>query len=148
MRYKHEIAYVVIVCTASDAKLFCYDPIKKHDELIDLQGLIDDDGVNCACVPSFTTKYYNTYNSYETLNFAFYFPEKRDFVCSLDNIIIHVENIRHTGCIRKFRLKKYFCKERKEVINFKEKCPDNIDDREWQLHDTVTEIESKYLRRV
>ena len=54
MRYKHEIAYVVIVCTASDAKLFRYDPIKKHDELIDLQGLIDDEGVNCACVPSFT----------------------------------------------------------------------------------------------
>ena len=85
LRYKCETAYVIIVCTTSDEDLSRYNPVTSHDGPIDMQGLIDINGiiVDGACVPLFTTKYYNRTISYETLNFAFYFPERRDFEMQL-----------------------------------------------------------------
>ena len=133
MRYKHEIAYVVIVCTASDA-----DPIKKHDELIHLKALIDDKGVNRTCAPLFTAKYYNTYNSYETLNFAFYFPEQCDFECSSG--VICVKTIEHTGCIRKSQLK--YLDRKTSKVNSYEICPNKIEERHRYAHQKATEFES------
>ena len=145
MRYKREIAYVIIVCTTSDEKeLFRYDTVTSRGDPIDMQGLVNDNGVivDNARAPLFTTKYHNTFDSYETLNFAFYFPEKRDFECS--SHVFQVKDVEHSGCIRKFQLKRFFCKRRKE-LDFKEKCPDKISAEEWRTHEVVTEIENEHL---
>ena len=146
LRYKREIAYVIIVCTTSDdGELSHYVPIASRGEPIDMQGLIDDDGIviDNTRIPLFTTTYHNTYNSYETLNFAFYFPEKCDFKCS--SRVIHVKDIEHAGCIRKFQPKKYFDKKTKKTLYSKPKCPDTISDQEWKTHEIVTKYENKHL---
>ena len=147
MRYKREIAYVIIVCTTSDEKeLFRYDTVTSRGEPIDMQGLVNENGVivDNARAPLFTTKYHNTFDSYETLNFAFYFPKECDFKCN--SHAIQVKNVEHSGCIRKIQLKRFFCKERKELF-FKKKCPDKIDAEEWRTHKVVTEIENEHLQR-
>ena len=134
LRYKCEIAYVIIVCTTSDEDLSRYNPVTSHDGPIDMQGLI----VDSACVPLvFTTKYYNRTISYETLNFAFYFPERSDLECSSD--VICVKTIKHTGCIRKSRLKHLDRKTSK--VNSYEKCPEDIKDNHRYAHQKATEFE-------
>ena len=140
MRYKREIAYMIIVCTTSDEDLSRYNPVTSHDWPIDMQGLIDVNGiiVDSACVPLFTPKYYNKTISYETLNFAFYFPERRDFECSSG--VICVKTIEHTGCIRTSRLKHLDRKTSK--VNSYEICPYDIKDNHRYAHQKATEFES------
>ena len=109
MRYKREIAYVIIVCTVNDKHLSRYDPISDAPkEILDMQGLVSDDGriADKTCFPLFTTHHYNTTVSHEALNFAFYFPELQEFLCCSD--AFHVKEITHTGCIRKRRLNVWY----------------------------------------
>ena len=104
LRYKCEIAYVVIVCTSRDlGALNSYCPLTRapHD-VFKHNGLVDDGGkvVNIARGPNFTTCYVDTYSSYETLNFAFYFSSPlADFRCLSSTVEERL--INHSFCIRK-----------------------------------------------
>ena len=134
MRYKREIAYVIIVCTTSDEQeLFRYGTITSHGEPIDMQGLVNDNGVivDNTRVPLFTTKYY------ETLNFAFYFPEKRDFKCS--SHVTQVKDVKHSGCIRKIQLNTWYDVET-DTFTCDSVCPDKVTRRQAQAHRNVTEF--------
>ena len=104
LRYKHEIGYVVIVCTTNEQDremLEKYDPITKAPlAIFDPNGLVDDGGivVDLDAEPTFTTRYVNASDSYETLSFAFFFPELQYFRCSKDTIVR--QPIKHDFCIR------------------------------------------------
>ena len=104
LRYKREIGYVVIVCTTNKRDretLEKYDPITKAPfAIFDPNGLVNDDGivVDLDAEPTFTTRYVNASDSYETLSFAFFFPESQDFRCSEDTI--ERQPIKHDFCIR------------------------------------------------
>ena len=140
MRYKREIAYVIIVCTTSDEQeLFHYDTVRSRGEPIDMQGLVNDNGVivDNTRAPLFTTKYHNTFDSYETLNFAFYFPEKRDFECR--SHVIQVKDVQHSGCIRKIQLNSWYYVET-DILDCREVCPDKVTPRQAQRHRNVTEF--------
>ena len=142
MRYKREIAYVIIVCTTSDEQeLFRYDTVTSHSEPIDMQGLVNDNGVivDNSCVPSFTTKYY------ETLNFAFYFPKQHDFKCS--SHVIQVKDVEHSGCIRKIRLNSWYDVET-GTFDWYEVCPYKVTPEQEQAHRNVTEYAMKYARHI
>ena len=140
MRYKCEIAYVIIVCTHADNDLSCYDLITSSDApyLLDVEGFIDGSGrIKDKChFPSFTTCYYDAGESHEALNFAFYFPEEQDFTCQVDKI--DVNEVYHTGCIHKREMYYYYDPETRELKSY-EICPDNIKDKhrkdeEWALY--------------
>ena len=140
MRYKHEIAYVIIVCTTSDEKeLFRYDTVTSCGEPIDIQGLVNENGVivDNTRAPLFTTKYHNTFDSYETLNFAFYFPKQHDFKCS--SHAIQVKDVKHSGCIRKIQLNTWYDVET-DTFDCDEVCPDKVTPRQAQTHRNVTEF--------
>ena len=143
MIYKREIAHVIIVCTTSDdGVLSRYDPLTSRSKIIDMQGLVDNNGiiVDNTRVPWFTTTYYNTYHSYETLSFAFYFPEQRDFKCS--SAVIQVKDIKHTRCIRTIQLNSWYDVKTGAFKSYKV-CPDKATDRQWQAHKNVTALASK-----
>ena len=143
MIYKREIAHVIIVCTTSDdGELSHCDPLTSNSKIIDMRGLIDDSGiiVDNTRVPRFTTTCYNTFHSYETLSFAFYFPEPRDFKCS--SAVIQVKDIKHTGCIRTIRLNSWYDTKTGAFKSY-EVCPDKATDRQWQAHKNVTALASK-----
>ena len=139
MRYKHEIAYVIIVCTSNDEALIRYKPIPMDDELIDMKGLVDEKGIitNYVCVPSFNTKYYNKALSYETLSFALYFPEQYDFRCYSN--VIRVEDVEHTGCIRRSRLRRWY-DQNTRTFEYRMKCPDEVTPYHLQTHTNVTDF--------
>ena len=147
MRYKREIAYVIIVCTTSDEQeLFRYDTVTSRGEPIDMQGLVNDNGVivDNTRAPLFTTKYYNTFDSYETLNFAFYFPEKHDSECSSHVYVIQVKAVEHSRyrCIRKIQLKSWYDVETDTFKRYKI-CPDEKTRQQEQAHGNVTEFAAR-----
>ena len=77
-----------------------YDPITNAPlAIFDYNGLVDDGGivVDINAEPTFTTRYVNASDSYETLSFAFFFPELQDFRCSRDTI--ERQPIKHDFCI-------------------------------------------------
>lgn len=85
LRYKREIGYVVIICTHNDGTIWNQYPSITQSEVFEVDGLVDDNGkiddLNGGQL-HFTTRHVNTYRSYETLNFAFYFrPEEAEFRC-------------------------------------------------------------------
>ena len=138
LRYKCEIAYVVIVCTSHDlGALNSYYPITHAPrDVFNPSGLVDDDGkvINIARVPNFTTRYMNTYSSYETLNFAFYFSSPQaDFRCLSSTVEERL--ISHSFCIRKRPMAIWFDPDIGE-FNTKWSCPD--DQEAQQTHANVT----------
>ena len=138
MRYKREIAYVVIVCTRADNDVFRYrcDLITSSDapDLLDMKGFIDDEGriKDKQHFPSFTTRYYNASESHESLNFAFYFPKKQNFTCQVDKI--DVKEVNHTGCIHKREIHYYYDPNTREFKSRK-LCPDDITDDHREKHE-------------
>ena len=83
LRYKREICYVVMVCAKrhkDSAALRDYPALEPNSSLLDLKGLISDNGkvvdYSGNSVPQFTPKYVDTRTSWETLAFAFYFENK------------------------------------------------------------------------
>ena len=147
MRYKREIAYIVIVCTnTDDADLFLQKPITQAPtELFDMQGLVNSKGKvvdkTRSRFPLFTTRYYDSENSHETLNFAFYFQKQQEFMCSSNAVLM--EPIRHTGCIRKRTLKSYYHNDSGR-FKYQELCPDSITDVDWQKHYAAIRFASRY----
>ena len=99
LRYKCEIGYVVIICTSDDPEIVeNYQSITQSD-VFDSGGLVDENGKidNLDKDLHFTTRHVNTWFSYETLNFAFYFSsESMEFQCP------HVPPtmIKHDYCMR------------------------------------------------
>ena len=142
MRYKREIAYVIIVCTCTD-KIFCYDLITSSNvpDLLGMEGFIDDKGriKDIRHFPSFTTCYYDTYESHEALNFAFYFPEEQKFTCRFDKI----EDIKHPchGCIHKVQMKKFYYRE-SDTFDYCISCPN--DEENQQRQERVLEFAYNY----
>lgn len=135
MRYKREIAYVIIVCTRTDDLSYGLITSLNAPDLLDVEGFIDGEGriEDIRHFPSFTTRYYDASESHEALNFAFYFPEKQDFTCQVDKIDVK-EDIKHTGCIRRVEMHYYYdpdtgFKSRKPL------CPDDITDKHRKEHD-------------
>ena len=124
LRYKREIAYVVIVCTSHD--LESYYPITRvPPDVFKHNGLVDDDGkvVNIAKVPNFITRYVDANSSYETLNFAFYFSSPlADFQCLSSTV--EERPINHSFCIRTKPMATW-CDQRSRKFNTKWFCPDN-----------------------
>ena len=120
LRYKCEIGYVVIICTSNDlGALETYKPLTDAPpDTFDPNGLVDRKGKvqNMARAPHFTTRYMNTYSSYETLNFAFYFPTPAtDFKCHSIERCQTKHNGKDGLCIK--RVKR----------NGEMRCPDNPD---------------------
>ena len=101
LRYKCEVAYVVIVCTSHDLEqLDSYKSITcAPPDVFDPNGLTDDKGkvINTARIPYFTAKHVNSYFCYETLNFAFYFPEESYLTCP--STTVQTKTIAHNFCI-------------------------------------------------
>lgn len=127
LRYKHEIGYVVIVCTTNDLEeLKDYAAITHAPSTIfNTNGAIDSHGrlVNMSTVPIFTTGHINAATSYETLNFAFYFREENFFVCSSDTI--NRCKIDHPFCIRTVPLITWY-NAHEDKLSKKWICPDKI----------------------
>ena len=104
LRYKREIGYVVIVCTTDERDremLADFGPITcAPPTIFDPNGLVDYGGkvVDIDAEPKFTTRYIDADNSYETLSFAFFFPELQYLQCSEDTI--ERQPIKHDFCIR------------------------------------------------
>ena len=138
LRYKREIAYVVIVCTSHDlGALNIYYPITHAPpDVFDPSGLVDDDGkvIDMARVPYFTTCYVNTYTSYETLNFAFYFSSPlEDFKCPSSTVEVHP--IDHPFCIRTQPMVTWYNQNTRR-FDTRWSCPDN--ERAQRMHANVT----------
>ena len=90
LRYKHEIAYVVIICTSRDHDLRALENYPSITEappdVFNPNGLVDEHGNVTneyeARVPIFTTNYFLKkdneiiHSSYETLDFAFYYQNE------------------------------------------------------------------------
>ena len=128
LRYKCEIAYVVIVCTSHDLEaLNSYCPITcAPPDVFNPNGLADSTGkvIDMTKIPYFTTRYMNTYVSYETLNFAFYFNEGEYFKCP--SVIVEFSEIEHEFCIRSKPMKIWFDRHtmqfiKKQVCNYMQK---------------------------
>ena len=132
MRYKREIAYVIIVCTRTDD--LSYDLITSLNapDLLDVEGFIDGKGriKDIRHFPSFTTCYYNQSASHETLSFAFYFPKKQNFKCQVDN----VKEVEHTGCIHRREMHYYYDRDTGEFKS-NHLCPDEITDKDREKHE-------------
>lgn len=81
LRYKCEIAYVVIVCTSRDCKILHNYPSITQSKVLDSDHLVDENGRICDLHQDlyFATRHVNTYFAYETLNFAFYFSLGEEF---------------------------------------------------------------------
>lgn len=99
LRYKCEIGYVIIICTSDDPEIVKKYPSITQSEVFDSDGLVDEDGKidDFHQDLHFTTHHVNTYFSYETLNFAFYFSSgSMEFQCD------HVapRRIKHDYCMR------------------------------------------------
>ena len=138
LRYKREIAYVVIVCTSRDlGALNSYYPITHaSSDVFDPSGLVDEDGkvIDMTRVPHFTTRHVNTYTSYETLNFAFYFCSPlSDFKCPSRTVELHP--IDHHFCIRKQPMVIWY-HQNSGRFETRLSCPDN--ERALQTHANVT----------
>lgn len=91
LRYKHEICYVVIVCTRKDTtrKLKDFPPLNaRNQDVIELNGLVDEKGkfVNPDAVPEFKLRHITKHINWESLAFAFYFSTSDELQCSSDMI--------------------------------------------------------------
>ena len=141
LRYKREIAYVVIVCTSRDlGALNSYYPLTHAPpDVFKHNGLVDDDGkvVNIAKVPNFITRYVDANSSYETLNFAFYFSSPlADFQCLSSTV--EERPINHSFCIRTKPMATWY-DQRSRKFNTKWYCPDHEKaEKAQQTHANVT----------
>ena len=109
LRYKCEIAYVVIVCTSSDCEILHNYPPITQSKVLDSDHLVDENGKICNPHQGlyFATRHMNRYFAYETLNFAFYFSFGHKFRCSPKQplMITHDYCVRHGKvCPQKHRL--------------------------------------------
>ena len=139
LRYKKEICYVVIICTNNDLEVLQeYDPITSS-EIFDTADLVDRNGkvVNIASTPIFTTRHVDTFASYETLNFAFFFEDARTpFVCSVNGQDIAID---HTRCVRKIPLVCWYDPQT-QTFTTKWKCPDEITESHRKTDKNVREF--------
>ena len=123
LRYRHEICYVVIVCTKYDKDLKDqYPSLYGYKDLFDHKGMVLQDG---QIIPTFFTSqetiYFKPqyiikcvpsqiYSDYETPAFAFYYPEGSDcsaIVCTENLITKVIVSHEIVACI------KGICKQKK-----------------------------------
>ena len=144
LRYKREIAYVVIVCTSHDlGALNSYYPITHAPpDVFNPNGLVDDDGkvINIARVPNFTTRYVDSNSSYETLDFAFYFDSLPANIRCLSNTV-EMHQIDHPFCIRKKPMATWY-DQNSRTFDTKWFCPD--DQKAQQTHANVTRFAMQF----
>ena len=112
LRYTKEICYVLIICIDScddREALSAFDPLELESKLFKTNGLIDHSGkiIDATGIPTFSPEHIITWAngesySYETVAFAFYFPQparsiRVDPECCFESRVEHKEDF----CIKK-----------------------------------------------
>ena len=146
LRYKREIAYVVIVCTSRDlGALDSYYPISHSPpDVFDPSGLVNKDGkiIDMTRAPYFTTHYMNTYVSYETLNFALYLCEEEELRCHSNTIT--ESKLTHEFCNRSKPMATWFDKNTKKFV-IRQVCVNHIQEHQ-QKHNEVVRFAKRYKK--
>ena len=137
LRYGREICYVVIVCTEKDLyDLHTSSSITHEGDIVIPNGLVGDDGrvIEMENIPHFNTRYVNTWDSYETLTFAFYFSSEGECL-QCDRTTCAVGKVNHFICYKKIKIPYYFDSKGKK-FETKLKCPNEItaEDKTKQEH--------------
>ena len=115
LRYKHEVCYVIIVCTESHRHS---EPLKEYPAIkpgaknlvVDFKKLTDDNGIvkdySGKCRPIFTPQYLNTSETWESVAFAFYFNRRGGrLICPSD--AVDLEDIEHSRCFKKRQFQEF-----------------------------------------
>ncbi len=108
LRYKREICYVIIVCTQVD--LFQVQPqiaapdILCSEPVVNLNGLVDENNkvidYSGSKIPQLSFRFLSTYECWENLAFAFYFPENSNRRLSCPKYVVQRIDINHEWCIK------------------------------------------------
>ena len=132
LRYTKEICYILVICidASEDRKeLSEFEPLQPMTKQVHTNGLIDANGkiIDATAIPTFNPEHIVTYiydkgvkerkrYSYETIAFAFYFPENRSIMsivptCTYEGTIDHSNK---------------YCKKTVRNKGSKRKCPNEI----------------------